>query len=83
MHCNTDAHFASQLGRGCWPKPKQKATVVSLQIACTEYHNTTEANGEEGWLRAEWALGKTDDIYQAIERRALAPSGQGSSEMAY
>lgn len=64
-----DAHFASQLGKGSWPKPKQKATVVSPQIACSEYRSTTEANGEERWLCSEWAPGKTDGIYQAIERR--------------
>lgn len=74
VHCSADAHSASQLGRDRWPRPKQKATVVSLQIACSEYHSTTEANGEERWLRTEWALGKTDGIYQAIERRVLAPS---------
>lgn len=67
VHCSTDAHSASQLGRGCWPRPRQKGTVVSLQIACSEYRSTTEANGEERWLRSEWALGKTDGIYQAIE----------------
>lgn len=43
----TDAHSALQLGRGLWPRPKQKATVVSPQIACSEYHSTTEANEEE------------------------------------
>lgn len=75
VHCSTDAHSALQLGRGRWPRPKQKATVVSPQIACSEYRSTTEANGEERWLRTEWALGRTDGIYQAIERRVLAPSG--------
>lgn len=29
VHCSIDAHSAPQLGRGCWLKPKQKATVVS------------------------------------------------------
>lgn len=47
----TDAHSALQLGRrgggGLWPRPKQKATVVSPQIACSEYHSTTESNEEE------------------------------------
>lgn len=70
VQCNTDAHSAVQLGRGLWPRPKQKATVVSPQIACSEYHSTTEASEKEKrWLRTGWALGRTDGIYQAIERR--------------
>lgn len=68
VQCSTDARSALQLGRGLWPRPKQKATVVSLQIACSEYHSTTEANEEERhWMGSD---GKTDGIYQAIERRA-------------
>lgn len=74
VQCSTGAHSAQRSGRGGWPRPKQKATVVSLQIACSEYHSTTEAIGEERWLCSEWALGKTDGIYQAIERRGLALS---------
>lgn len=46
VQCSADAHSALQLGRGLWPRPKQKATEVSLQIACLEYQSPTEANGE-------------------------------------
>lgn len=73
VHFTTDAHFAPQLGRDRWPKPKQKTTVVSADCLLRIPR----------CYRAEWAPGKMDDIYQAIERRDLAPSAQGSSEMEY
>lgn len=54
----TDAHFRLAAWQGAaGQNPDKKATVVSPQIACSECRSTTEANGEERWLRAEWASG--------------------------
>lgn len=59
VQCSTEAHSALRFGRGFWPRPKQKATVVSLQIACSKYQSTTEASEEDidGYARGR-ALGK-------------------------
>lgn len=76
VQCSTQAHSALRFGRGFWPRPKQKATVVSLQIACSKYRSTTEASEEDidGYARGR-ALGKQ----MAFKR----PSAHGSSEMEY
>lgn len=77
VQCSTQAHSALRFGRGFWPRPKQKATVVSLQIACSKYQSTTEASEEDidGYARGR-ALGKQMAFIKL-------PSAHGSSEMEY
>lgn len=84
VQCSTQAHSAPRFGRGFWPRPKQKATVVSLQIACSKYQSPTEASEEniDGYAR-EGLWGSRWHLSSPRVQRVLAPSARRSSEMEY
>lgn len=76
VQCSTQAHSALRFGRGFWPRPKQKATVVPLQIACSKYRSATEASEED---RDGYARGRAQGKRMAFKR----PSAHGSSDVEY
>lgn len=84
VQCSTQAHSALSFGRGFWPRPKQKATVVSLQIACSKYQSSREASEEDRDGYASGGLwGNTWHLSSRRVHTVLAPSARGPSEMEY